>query len=467
MEESKIKITCPNCNQPVSVDDALSQQIESKFRAQLEEESKQKLEIEKKKMWGLALNKADEKLKVESEKVREESAKREKELELLKEELELQKKKREEAEAVELKLRKEKVRLEEDRKAFELEKQRQLDEERAKIREEASKKADEEHRLKEAEWQKRFEDMKKSYDDVKRKLEQGSQQTQGEVLELELEEALKSEFPTDLIEPVPKGINGADIIQNVRDQHGRFCGSIVWESKRTKAWTEGWVQKLKDDQRKVKSEIAILVSLVLPQAIVHFGFHDGIYVSTPEAALNLARILRFQIIKLASAKALEEGKSEKKEVIYNYLCGPEFRGRVEAIVESSVAMRDVLEKEKRALTKIWAEREKQIDRVASNMVGMYGDMQGIAGRALPQIKSLELPSGEEELEGVIVEAEKIPASARMTSDDAGMTPFSSAIPDLVGDLPEESIIGEETIEEIVEVEAPEPKKEKGAAQSLF
>lgn len=456
-EMKKIVITCPGCNQEIAIDDALEHQIREEFAGKfaaenkakeeefkkreealkvqekkIEEELNQKLEAEKKKMWAIALEKADERMR---ERLKDESEKKNKELESLREELETQKKKRAEAEETELQLRKEKVKLEEDKKAFELEKQRQLDAERAKIKEETARAIADEHRLKDAEKEKLVADMRRQIEELKRKAEQGSQQTQGEVLELELEEMLKSQFPVDEIVPVPKGINGADIIQNVRDQRGRMCGAIAWELKRTKAWSEGWVQKLKDDQRKVKAEIAVLVTQAMPDGIKSIGFYSGIYVATYEAVLGVAAILRHDIIKIASVKALEEGKDEKKEVIYNYLCSTEFRSRVEAIVEATVAAKESLDKEKRAFTKIWAEREKQIDRIETNMIGMYGDMQGIAGRSLPQIKSLELEPGDE-----------LGAELREMSEE------------LVA-----GAIIEEAVEPVVEEQVPEKKSE----QALF
>jgi len=389
--DTKITIICPKCQNTISIDEALEAQIFS----QKEKEFADKLESEKKIMWVKAKEKATEIIKAETDK----------ETKYLKEELEEKNKKLAIAQDAELELRKAKNLLDEEKKSFELEKQRQLDLERAKIREEAAKIFSEEHRLKDAENTKRLQDALRANEDLKRKLEQGSQQMQGEVLELELEETLKNEFPIDEITPVPKGINGADIIHKVLDRAGKQVGIIAWESKRTKAWSEGWIQKLKDDQRAIKADIAIIITSVMPENFKNFGFKDGVYIATPEMALNLAKIIRLDLIKLAGVKSLEEGKSEKKEVIYNYLCGPEFRGRVEAIVESSIAAKTVLEKEKRAYTKIWAEREKQIDTIAQNMIGMYGDMQGIAGRSLPEIKSLELPSGEEELENITSQTE--------------------------------------------------------------
>ncbi|MCX6808669.1 MAG: DUF2130 domain-containing protein [Candidatus Berkelbacteria bacterium] len=401
---SKITIICPKCQSEVSVDQALEDQIAENFKKEFESKSvekekeiaalkeameSQKTTIEeevKKKVWAVAQEKAMAKVKGEMET----------EKKFLEESIKEKDKKIAEAQASELELRKMKNLLVEEKRTFELEKQRQLDEERVKIKEEALKSYDEERRLKDAEKEKLIGDMRKQIEDLRRKSEQGSQQTQGEVLELALEETFKTEFPTDEIVPVPKGINGADIMQKVIDQRGRVCGLIAWELKRTKAWSEGWVQKLKDDQRKIKADLGVIISEVLPEGVEEFGFRDGVYVSSSKAAISLARVLRLNLIQVASIRSLEDGKTEKKEIIYNYLCSAEFGNRIGAIVEASVAMKKVLDQEKRAYTKIWAEREKQIGRVEENMVGIYGDIKGIAGMTLPGIKSLELPGSEDE-----------------------------------------------------------------------
>lgn len=218
-------------------------------------------------------------------------------------------------------------------------------------------------------------------------------QTQGEVLELDLESLLKSQFPVDEIEPVPKGIKGADIVQRVHDRGGRFCGTIIWESKHTKAWNDGWLSKLKDDQREVKAEIAVLVTETMPKGIERFSQVGGVWVTSYVLSIALASVLRTSLIDLAQLKSSLVGKSEKMEVLYNYLSGSEFRQRIEAIVESFQSMKEDLEQEKRATVKMWAKREKQIERVVTNTAGMYGDMEGIIGTSLPHIRSLELTEG--------------------------------------------------------------------------
>lgn len=416
MNDQKIK--CPNCQTEISIDDVLTHQIEEKYRLKFEsdqkvknqelflklqkvEEERKKIEDEKAKI-GLtieegvagALKTEKEKLKVAvKEEVEKEKAD---EVKMLSDKLEENTKKLDEARKNELDLRKEKVQLEEEKKNFELEKQRQLDEERKKIAEEAGKKAAEEQQYKLMELSKQLQDAIKMNDELKRKLQQGSQQTQGEVLELELEEILKREFPRDEIIPVGKGENGADIIQKVLDNYGHRCGTIVWESKHTKNWTEGWIAKLKGDQRNLKAEIAVIVSTVLPKDQTGVGQKDGVWITDFNSVVGLALALRTNLIQLNSLKLANVGKNEKMEVLFNYLTGVGFNQRVEAIVESFRSMRDDLNKERDAFGKIWSKREKQINQVIESTIGMYGDLEGLTGQALPKIESLELPSGEDQ-----------------------------------------------------------------------
>ena len=299
-----------------------------------------------------------------------------------------------EANKNEIELRKEKQKLKDEKDAFELQKERQLDEEREKIEEEASKKATEIQQSKINQLNKQLLDATKAKDDLARKLEQGSQQTQGEVLELELEELLKQKFIHDEIVPVPKGKNGADIIQKVINRSGESCGQIVWEVKKTKAWSEGWVQKLKDDQRTVKAELAVIVSAVLPDNVKGFISRDGVWICDIKMAIALATSLRITLEAVAREKAMAVGKNEKVEILYSYLTGVEFKQRVETIVEAFMGMQDGLNKERRVFEKNWAEREKQIQKVITNTVGMYGDLSGLV--ALPQIKMLELEEEKEQ-----------------------------------------------------------------------
>jgi hypothetical protein len=314
-----------------------------------------------------------------------------------------------------LELRKQNRSLEEKGKALELETARKLDAEREKIRDDASRELQEAYRLKDAEKDKKLQDALRVNDELRRKLQQGSQQTQGEVLELELEELIKSSFPMDDIEPVPKGINGADVIQRVLSKAGSLCGTIIWESKHTKTWNDTWTAKLKDDQRAVKADIAVLVSEALPKACKNFGQYDGIWVSTAQCAPALASALRSQLIEVALAKMAAVGKNEKIEVLYGYLSGPEFRQRVEAIVEAFVDMQKDLHDERRVTERRWSKREKQIQKVISNTSGMYGDFQGLIGASLQTIpllgraeESESSDGGAEEQEPSDSESEEIP-----------------------------------------------------------
>lgn len=382
-------ITCPKCGNKIQLTEAFTHEIEEKLRAQFEseiekkdKEYQEKLAQERAKLENQAKKQAEESVSVEVKDLKEQLEEKSKQLETSREkELILLKRQRE---------------VEEREKNLKLEVARQLDDERKKIWEDATKKVSEEQRLKEADKDKQLADMRKQIEELQRKAEVASQQAQGEVQEIELESILAQHFRFDNIEPVPKGVRGADIIQRVHDETGLFCGSIIWESKRTKNWANDWIQKLKDDQRAVKAEICALVSSALPKGIDRFGLSEGVWVSDFSSVVGLATALRVNLIDLAYASNALEGKSEKMELVYQYLSGPSFRQRVEAIVESFVSMKNDLDAEKRSMEKIWAKREGQINRVINNTAGMYGDLQGIIGSALPEVKILELPGKNEE-----------------------------------------------------------------------
>jgi len=256
-------------------------------------------------------------------------------------------------------------------------------------REKAKKEAEEELKLKVMEKDQTITAMQKQIEDLKRRAEQGSQQLQGEVQELELETLLAAKFPRDSIQPVPKGEFGGDVLHRVFGPTNQICGTILWESKRTKNWSDGWLPKLREDQRAAKADIAVIISQALPKDIETFGFIDGVWVADPKVALPVAMSLRHTLIEVACTRQASEGQQTKMEMVYGYLTGPRFRQRVQAIVEAFSSMRDDLDREKKAITRQWAKREEQIDRVMNATVGMYGDLQGIAGKTLQEIEGLE------------------------------------------------------------------------------
>lgn len=420
-------IICPFCKKEIPLTQAITQKIEADLRKKTEEDfanrdnelsgRENKLVVKEQAVAKSAqeLNKKidDEvarKLILERENITKEAKKKaETEISLqmnaLQEDLEFKDNKLQEAQQNELALRKQKSDLEARERNVELEVARKIDSERAGIYSEASRKADEEYQLKDKDKERKIADLIKQLDEAKRKAEQGSQQAQGEVLEVELEQMLKSVFPYDIIEPVPKGIKGADVLQKVNNPMGQYCGTIIWESKRTKGWSDGWIDKLKDDQREVKADIAVLMSITLPKEINGFSQVKGVWVTSFSLAMGLALALRENLLEVASAKQAAVGKAEKMEAIYNYLSGTEFKQKVEAIVEAFVIMNTDLTKEKVAMEKLWAKREQQIKKVVISTARMYGDMQGIIGASLPEIKSLELKSLTDETEVIKIEQE--------------------------------------------------------------
>ena len=282
--------------------------------------------------------------------------------------------------------------LDDAKRELELTVEKRVQEGLATTREQAKKEAEEGLRLKVMEAEQTISSMQKQIEELKRKAEQGSQQLQGEVQELELEALLRAKFPRDTIEPVPKGEHGGDALQHVVGPNGQPCGTIIWESKRTKNWSDGWLAKLREDQRAAKAEIAVIVSQSLPKEIETFGLVENVWVTHTKTVVPVALTLRNTLVEVASARQASDGQQTKTEMVYQYLTGPRFRHRVEAIVEAFSSMQEDLDKEKKAIIKQWAKREEQIDRVMQATAGMYGDLQGIAGKTIQEIEGLELPA---------------------------------------------------------------------------
>ena len=355
-------IKCPNCNEEIEITEALSQTI----KADLEKELTEKIK----------------------EKYAEESLGKTK---LLEEELKVKNQKLEEARNAELKIRQEKLKLEDEKKSFELDKQRQLDEERNKIRQQTLLEASDSHRLKDMEKEKMIGDLKKALEDAQLKANQGSQQLQGEVLELDLEDYLRSAFPLDEINPVGKGVRGADVSQVVKTSLGTVCGVILWESKRTKAWVDDWATKLKADLRASKANIPVIVSTVLPKSLkTGFGFYDGIWVTEPAFTQPLAEILRKNLIDVAREKHHGNDRGTKADMIYSYLTSDAFVQQIQNIIEVHQNMQTQIQRERAAFEKLWKEREAQAERILISTAGIYGSIQGVAGQSLPSVKGLDL-----------------------------------------------------------------------------
>ena len=297
----------------------------------------------------------------------------------------------------ELGLRRQVRELEEAKKNQDLEYQRKLDAERKKIEEQARASVGEEVGRREAQWKAQLESAQREAADLKRKLEQGSQQLQGEALELSLEALLRSAFPLDEILPVPKGVNGADLIQRVRWPSGAVCGTILWEAKQTKAWQGAWLRKLKDEQHEIGAEFAVLVTATMPKDTREPFLRDSdVWVARFDAARPLAEALRLALAELHRQRQANTGRSEKAELLYSYLCSPQFASRVKTLHEGFVTLRTELEAEKAAMSRLWRKRETQLSRMQDGLISVVGDLQGIGQEALPRLEEIAaLPAGEE------------------------------------------------------------------------
>lgn len=381
-------LTCPHCQSPISLDEALQEQIELHRRTALKKQE-QELKIE---LWKKAQAEAVKQLGEQQKKISEEQ---QKQLNELQEQLKEQAQRAKLAEQNELELRKKQREVEEKEKQLELQLQRELDRKLHTELEKAAKLEGERFLLKEREYQKQIADMKAAVEEARRKASPVSQQLQGEVLELEIEHMLQDAFPQDIISEVKKGQFGADMLQVVRNRSGKTVGVIVWESKQTENFSEKWLPKLREDARNAKGNIAVLVSRVLPEDIKVCAERDHVWVTSFDFVIPLASLLRQTLLKVDQEKLVQSGKEVKAEMLYSYINSQDFRGRVEAIVESFREMKDDLDKEQRALQNAWKKREKQILRLATNTAFMYGELQGVVGASLPDITGLALESGAE------------------------------------------------------------------------
>lgn len=417
MTEPTIK--CPQCNIEIKLTESLAAPLLESTRKQFEQQIAQKDEFiakreqsvrEKEKQLADAkksiedevANKVSEQLRLDRAKIAAEETKKAKlavatdldqktkELADLQEVLAQRDAKLAEAQKMQAEILKKQRVLEDKERELDLTIEKKIQEGIGAVRNQAKAEATEESKLKLAEKEKTITDLQKNIEEWKRKAEQGSQQLQGEVQELELETLLKSKFPFDSIEPVPKGEFGGDALHRVIHSNGQSCGTIIWESKRTKNWSDGWLTKLRDDQRSAKAEIAIIVSQVLPKGVETFDIVEGVWVVHPRAIIPVASILRSSLIEIATAKQVGQGLQTKTELLYQYLTGTRFRQRVEAIVEAFTTMKEDLDKERKVITAQWSKRETQIENVMNSTVGMYGDLQGIAGKSLVEIEGLEM-----------------------------------------------------------------------------
>ena len=416
------QIKCPNCATDIDVQDILSHQLEEeikqKYNAQLIE-AKKKTEAEQEKLKQEKLD-FQEKKKQENELFQERFEKKLKEeknllegklkSKLIEEQAEqfkaLQNELNEKSEQVkELnrskaeieKLKREKGELKE---AAEADAQKKLNETLASEKEKIRKAEEDKNELRFKEMQKQLEDQKKLTEEMKRKQEQGSMQMQGEVQELAIEEWLASQFPLDTIEEIKKGARGGDCLQFVNTRNAQNCGTIYYESKRTKDFQPSWIEKFKADIRDRGANIGVLVTEVMPSDMDRMGLKDGIWICNYDEFKGLCTVLRQSIIQLNTAVSSQENKGDKMDMLYTFLTGNTFRMQVEAIVEGFTQMKSDLESEKRSMQRIWKQRDKQIEKVITNTIDMYGSIKGIAGNAIQSVKSLELPGeiDDEEIE---------------------------------------------------------------------
>ncbi len=416
--KNETQIKCPNCNTSIDVQDILAQQLEAEIKQKYQSElaaeknkfekefetlnlAKEAFENQKKQENKLFKERLEKELK-ESKKELEEDLKKKLKEEQDEQFLSLQKELNEKSEQIK-ELNKSKAEIErlkreksEMHESLQAEAEKKISETLLQEREKITKSIEDKNELKFKELQKQLEDQKKLTEEMKRKQEQGSMQMQGEVLELAIEEWLMQQFPLDTIDEIKKGARGGDCIQIVNTRTMQNCGSIYYESKRTKDFQPSWIEKFKNDIRDKGANIGVLVTEVMPSDMERMGLKEGIWICNYEEFKGLCAVLRETIVQLSNAVISQENKGDKMHMLYDFLTSNTFRMQVEAIVEGFSQMKNDLESEKRSMQRIWKQREKQIDKVVTNTIDMYGSIKGIAGNAIQTVKALELPYSDEE-----------------------------------------------------------------------
>ncbi len=370
------QITCPNCAHTFALDEAFNREIELDLRQKLT------AEFEKKQA---------ETVRLAKEEAQEQSARAREALQV---KIDAQSKELKEARKQEMTLLRAKEELQRQAEKAALEARRTLDQERDKIRKEAQQVVIEQHQLSDADKNKQLDALRRQIEELKRKAEQGSQQLQGDVQELELEKALREHFPRDVIKPVQTGAKGADIVQRVMDDDGKVCGTILWESKRVKNWNDGFIDKLLRDKSDAKADLAVIVTDALPNHITHMGCVKGVLLTTFSLAICLASTLRVNMALLGHARIALGGQDDQKTRLFEYFMSPRFHDKMGMIADQLNQMQEDLRKERTSITRGWGKREKQIEMVMSGTAGVVGTLQAFYGPSLPLIPQFELPEGD-------------------------------------------------------------------------
>jgi len=395
-----LNVECPQCHHVFDVEASLAAQIEKRLKADLakgqkkalEELDQQREELDRQKKAIAQQQKTidqqvEQRLQAERKALEQEATKKAREAQAM--ELQALKDNAKERDDELARLKKdqlglldEKEKLERAKADLELETKKKLDKERKRIEEEVKLREDDAHRMKDREKDLLLEKMKEQVEDLKRKMEQGSMQVQGEVQELELRELLEDLFRHDSIEEVLTGANGADVLQVVHDRLGRRRGIIAYESKRTKAFSDKWVEKLKEDMHRHKAEIGVIVTEVMPKDMPTMGIRDGVFVCTFREVAALAQVLRQSVLRIAEVRSQEENKDDKAHQLYAYFTSAEFKRRMQVIVEGYAVMKQQLDAEKRLMQKQWAARDKQLNALVESATDLQGSILGISSKVM-------------------------------------------------------------------------------------
>jgi len=285
---------------------------------------------------------------------------------------------------------------------------------------ELTQKLEQEGQLKNKELELQLGTVRKQLEEANKRANQGSMQNQGAALEASFEDQLRAAFPRDSVSDVPTGASGADVILDVFNDHGSECGRILFETKRTANWSDEWLPKLREDMHRVGATIGVIITQVMPRGAQSSVYKDGIWVADFAAAMTLVRTLRWGLQTAALQKRISDQAGDASALLYEFVTGPDFRNRVQSILHTYSSMRTMLEKERRAMHRIWKKREAQLESLTGHTTHVIAHLEAKTGREIDgdAIAALEDAGSEddEDFDDIDVDTESVTPAQPVTDE---------------------------------------------------
>jgi hypothetical protein len=388
-------VRCPHCGREVQLDEAIAHQLAAPLRAGWEAEMRQQI--------GEEVRAAE---RAEREGLEGRLRQRDSQVKELK--------------AQEVGLLRDRHKLEDEKEDLEREKERMRDEIRTQERADAEDRArqhakedlrrtqesyqeqlrrkEEEHGTQTRQLEDQLRRVSAQLEEAQRKSATGSRQEEGIARQDLFSEELQRRFPADLITVAPRGKRGPDVTQVVRAGH-LDCGVILWECKRTAAWSNDWPLKLAGEARRAGARFGVIVSDVLPVGMEGSGVVGGVWVCDYRHALELAAGFREAIIAVYRHEAANAARAGTAGKVYDYFATGGFEARYKTIELGSDRLRQELHQDQRVSQQRWKRMEQIMDEILQqglhgivlDIIGLGGEIPPAARAELPEDDPPELP----------------------------------------------------------------------------